>query len=73
MNPYSPISWLYVHGFLGQNSKNWILRLLLDIWKSGSVCECTVVLRTNGTSAVYRSKMAFFKRAWQKVKVLSRP
>ena len=23
--------------------------------------------------AVYRSKMAFFKRAWQKVKVLSRP
>ena len=33
----------------------------------------TVVLRTNGTSAVYRSKMAFFKRAWQKVKVLSRP
>ena len=38
MNPYSPISWLYVHGFLGQNLKNWILRLLLDIWKSGSVC-----------------------------------
>ena len=35
--------------------------------------EPTVVLRTNGTSAVYRSKMAFFKRAWQKVKVLSRP
>ena len=21
MNPYSPISWLYVHGFLGQNFK----------------------------------------------------
>ena len=40
MNPYSPISWLYVYGFLGQNSKNWILRLLLDIWKSGSVCVC---------------------------------
>ena len=38
MNPYSPISWLYVHGFLGQNFKSWILRLLLDIWKSGSVC-----------------------------------
>ena len=33
----------------------------------------TVVLRTNGTSAIYRSKMAFFKRAWQIVKVLSRP
>ena len=39
MNPYSPISWLYVYGFLGQNSKNRILRLFLDIWKSGSVCE----------------------------------
>ena len=37
-NPSSPLSWLYVHGFLGQNSKNWILRLLLDICKSGSVC-----------------------------------
>ena len=33
----------------------------------------TVVLRTNETIAVYRSKVAFFKRAWQKVKVLSRP
>ena len=21
MNPYSPISWLYIHGFLCQNSK----------------------------------------------------
>ena len=39
MNPYSPISWLYVHGFLGKNWKDWILRLLLDIWKSGSVCR----------------------------------
>ena len=38
MNPYSPISWLYVYGFLGQNSKNRILRLFLDIWKSGSLC-----------------------------------
>ena len=34
---------------------------------------CTVVLRTKEASAVYRSKMAFFKRAWQKVKVMSRP
>ena len=33
----------------------------------------TVVLRTKEASAVYRSKMAFFKRAWQKVKVMSRP
>ena len=33
----------------------------------------TVVLRTKETSAVYRSKMAFFKRAWQKVTVMSRP
>ena len=33
----------------------------------------TVVLRTNETIAVYRSKMAFFNRTWQKVKVLSRP
>ena len=39
MNPYSPISWQYVHGFLGQYSKNQILRLLLDIWKSGSVWD----------------------------------
>ena len=35
--------------------------------------KLTVVLRTKETSAVYRSKMAFFKRAWQKVKVMSRP
>ena len=38
MNPYSPISRLYGHEFLGQNSKKWIFRLLLDIWKSGSLC-----------------------------------
>ena len=36
-------------------------------------CLVTVVLRTKEASAVYRSKMAFFKRAWQKVKVMSRP
>ena len=41
MNPYSPISWLYVYGFLGQNSKNWILRLFLDFWKTGSLCNVT--------------------------------
>ena len=35
--------------------------------------EYTVVIRTKETSVVYRSKMAFFKRAWQKVKVLPRP
>ena len=34
-----PYIFLYVHGFLCQNSQNHILRLLLDIWKSGSVCE----------------------------------
>ena len=33
----------------------------------------TLVLKTKEASAVYRSKMAFFKRAWQKVKVMSRP
>ena len=39
MNPSSPICWLYVYGFLGQNLKKWILRLFLDIWKSGSLCD----------------------------------
>ena len=40
---------------------------------SNSILVFTVVLRTKEASAVYRSKMAFFKRAWQKVKVMSRP
>ena len=44
MHPYSPISWLYVHGFLDQNVKQWILGLLLDIRKSGSVCFSLVFI-----------------------------
>ena len=28
MNPYSPISWLYVHGFSGQNLKHWIFEVI---------------------------------------------
>ena len=60
MNPYSPISWQYVYGFLGQNSKNWILRLLLDIWKSGSVWYRESLLLADfwGKGKTVRSKTA---------------
>ena len=40
--------------------------------KIGGEDAGVVLLRTNETIAVYRSKMAFFQRMWQKVKVLSR-
>ena len=33
----------------------------------------TAVFRKNRTVAIFRCKMDFFTRAWQKVKVLSRP
>ena len=53
-----------------------LLQNLIDFWK---VCNCLhgssviVVLRTKEASAAYRSKMALFKKVWQKIKVMSRP
>ena len=47
-------------------------KLICILFREGGA-QGTVVLRTNETIDVYRSKMAFFKGAWQKVTVLSRP
>ena len=40
---------------------------------SCAVCVCTAISESNGTIAIFVSKMAYFKGAWRKVKVLPRP
>ena len=44
MNSGSPTSWLYVHGFLGQNLKHWIFEVIarnlekqISVWMEGYI------------------------------------
>ena len=78
----SPVSWFHPPPLYGSTKKPALVRVHNNCstktryWKKNDFSkqyfrkQFTVVQKTNGTSLIYRCKMAFSNWAWRKVKVL---